>query len=65
MKKTLMTAASAAGIAALVIIAAPSAAEARWGWGGGWHGGGWAVGMAADGVGGVAGGGAERRLAQG
>ena len=41
MRKTLIAAASAAGIAALVIIAAPSAAEARWGWGGGWYGGGW------------------------
>jgi hypothetical protein len=41
MRRTLITAASAAGMAALVLIAAPSATEARWGWGGGWHGGGW------------------------
>jgi hypothetical protein len=41
MRRSLIAAASAAGMAALVIIAAPSASEARWGWGGGWHGGGW------------------------
>ena len=57
MKKHLMTAASAASIAAMVLMAASSPAEARWGWGGGWHGGGR--------VGTVVGDGAQRRSAQG
>jgi hypothetical protein len=41
MKKTLVTAASAATIAVILTVATSSVAEARWGWGGGWHGGGW------------------------